>query len=803
MADHFSWKLTYYGFDPSEEGLREALCTLANGYMGVRGAAYESAASKIHYPAVYIAGVYNKLATHIAGKIVYNEDLVNCPNWTFIRFKAGEGEYICPSSTRLLMYRQELNMLEGVLSRRVRVQDKHGRRTLIETQRIVSMASPHLAALRYVITPENYNGWITVQSLLDGAVINSGVERYRQLNSKHLVPVSLGNFSKNGIYLIVRTNQSKIEVAQSARLRVFVEGEEKKPSIHTITRGRERIEQSFKMFVVKGRSYAVEKTVAVYTSRDKGIKSPANSSIGDLKKPQRFINIYKEHISAWEDLWRKADIKIDGDIFAQKAVRLHIFHILQTASPHISQIDAGFPARGLHGEAYRGHIFWDEVYAMPFFDYHFPEISKALLLYRYRRLVKARQYARKNGYKGAMFPWQSASTGEEETQILHLNPLSGEWGPDYSRYQRHVSFAIAYNVWQYYFHTEDKDFLCQYGAEMLLSIARFAASLTIYDPKTSRYHTEKVMGPDEFHEKYPDSETPGLKDNTYTNLLIVWVLLKAMQALNIIPDSCKNKLLRKLNISPQDLSLWQDITYKMNILIDEKGIIAQFQGYFDLKELDWNKYRQRYEKIERMDRILKAEGKSPDEYKVSKQADALMIFYLLPLNEVRDIFRRLGYYLDKDILKRNYEYYVKRTSHGSSLSKVVHCYLAQILKRPKETIKWLLEVLQSDMFDTQGGTTPEGIHSGVMAGSLDIISRGVAGIQVLEDRIKIEPFLPRKWQGVSLKFCYKGRWFFVSVRHKHISLFIQGRRYELYNIPIWINNRLHYLLQGKRYNFTY
>ena len=204
-----------------------------------------------------------------------------------------------------------------------------------------------------------------------------------------------------------------------------------------------------------------------------------------------------------------------------------------------------------------------------------------------------------------------------------------------------------------------------------------------------------------------------------------------------------------------------------------------------------------------MDRILKAEGRSPDEYKVSKQADALMIFYLLPLGEVQDIFKRLGCYLDKDTLKRNYEYYVKRTSHGSSLSKVVHCYLAQILKRPKETIKWLLEVLQSDVFDTQGGTTPEGIHIGVMGGSVDIITRGFAGVQVLEDRIKIEPFLPKKWRSISLKFCCRRTWFFVSVRHKQVSLFIQGPRYELYNTPIWVNNRLHYLLQGKRYNFSY
>ena len=217
------------------------------------------------------------------------------------------------------------------------------------------------------------------------------------------------------------------------------------------------------------------------------------------------------------------DVKIEGDRLAQKLLRLHLYHLITSLSPHNANIDASITARGLHGEAYRGHIFWDELFILPLYNIHFPEMSKAALMYRYRRLDAARKYAKDYGYEGAMFPWQSGSDGREETQVVHLNPLTGKWGDDYSSLQRHVSLAIAYNIWQYFHVTEDKDFMAKYGAEMFLEICRFWASKSKLNPATGRYEIKNVMGPDEFHEKYHESEEGGLKDNTYTNLMVVWV----------------------------------------------------------------------------------------------------------------------------------------------------------------------------------------------------------------------------------------------------------------------------------------
>ena len=225
-----------------------------------------------------------------------------------------------------------------------------------------------------------------------------------------------------------------------------------------------------------------------------------------LKNVKTFQGVFGPHAKSWKALWQKADIRVTGDRFVQRVLRLHIYHLLVTASSHNTNRDAGMPARGLHGEAYRGHIFWDELYILPFFDSNFPDISKALLMYRYNRLDAAREYAKENGYIGAMYPWQTADDGSEETQEVHYNPESKKWDEDLSRRQRHVSIAVFANTWRYVSWTGDKTFLKDYGAEMMLDIARFWGGIAEYEKGTDKYHISGVMGPDEFHEG-----TPGLQ----------------------------------------------------------------------------------------------------------------------------------------------------------------------------------------------------------------------------------------------------------------------------------------------------
>ncbi|MFH1692401.1 MAG: response regulator [Candidatus Omnitrophota bacterium] len=793
------WKLCYDSFEPAEEGLREALCTLGNGYFATRGAVTESIATRIHYPGMYMAGVYDKLGTHLSGRTIYNEDLVNCPNWLLLSFRFEDDDWITPTMGRHLTYHQELDMHKGVFARHMRLRDHRDRRINVETKRIVHMGDPHYGALKYTIIPENYEGWLVIRVALDGSVQNTGVTRYRQLNSKHLNIVSLGAVGSNGLSLLVETRQSKIKIAQVAKTRIFVDGQEKKICGRIFERGKKEICQEFKIYLKKKQRCEIEKIVCIYSSREEGVQDPLRASLCLSQKAVRFDELFRAHQAVWDTLWRNFDIYIEGDDFAQKVLRLHIFHLLQTSSMHAAKVDAGLPARGLHGEAYRGHIFWDGIFAMPFFDLHAPSISKALLLYRYRRLPAAREYARENGYKGAMFPWQSGSTGSEETQIIHLNPISGKWGPDFSCIQRHVSFAIAYNVWHYWMRSGDVDFFIRNGAEILLSIAQFGASLLKFDPRDGRYHTEGLMGPDEFHERLPGAQKPGFRDNAYTNLLISWLLHSAQEVVAALPSVHKGRIFKKLGLNQNELSQWEAMSRNINVIFNKAGIIEQFDGYFRLKELDWKAYRAKYGNIQRLDRILKAEGKSPDDYKVSKQADVLMIFYLFSFPEAQDLFHRLGYKFDKEVLKKNYDYYVNRTSHGSTLSKVVHCYVAHLLGRMEESWSWFREVLRSDIYDTQGGTTVEGIHAGVMGGSFDVVMRGFAGVHLFQDRIHIDPCLPKSWSGIKLKFCYKGSWFSLAVVKNEAALCVYGVKGKRFLVPVYVGSKLLYLHHGQTY----
>ena len=769
------WNLTYKGFNSEEEKLRETLCTIGNGYLGVRGCFEGENASDVHCPGTYIAGIYNRLGTKINNKIIYNNDLVNCPNWLMLEFRIGSGEFLSLPNMELLDYSQTLNMRDGVMSRSIICRDRLGRITRIHARRFASMANHHICAIKYEITPLNYSKTVTVRSSIDGNVINEGVERYRKLNSKHLSLVESGS-TKHGIFLHVRTNRSKYRIVMNARTCVY-QNRKKLTADKRVSKNRAGISEEIEIEMQAYTAYTVEKYVSVYTSLDRGIsdiKKAGQDAVGKIKS---FKNLYQLHAKTWKSLWDRADIRIQGDRLVQKTTRLHIYHLLVTASPHNVGIDAGMPARGLHGEAYRGHIFWDEIYILPFYNCRFPEITRALLMYRYKRLNDAKKYARLNGYKGAMYPWQTADTGTEETQEVHFNPTDGTWGPDLSRLQRHVSIAVFYNVWKYVSDTDDRKFLLSYGAEMMLEIACFWASIAVLDPDTNKYHIKGVMGPDEFHEKIHGSDEHGLKDNAYTNVMVAWLFEKTLELIESLPEKVFAKLKTKAGFRTGEIGKWREIAGNMNIVMQDKNIISQFSGYEDLKELDWNYYKNKYNNIYRMDRILKAEGSSPDLYKVTKQADSLMMFYVLAPDEVQRILNHLGYHVEDAIqlIEENYKYYEKRTSHGSTLSKIVHAVISSYMDEGNTAWGWFIEAMKSDIFDTQGGTTIEGIHTGVMAGSIDIIMRYFAGVNLSGITPALNPHLPKHWDKLEFRICHRKIWYDLEITQRHVKVKIREK----------------------------
>lgn len=461
----------------------------------------------------------------------------------------------------------------------------------------------------------------------------------------------------------------------------------------------------------------------------------------------------------------------------QMNVRLHIFHLLQTLSPHSADLDVGVPARGWHGEAYRGHVFWDELFILPFLTLHFPEISAAMLRYRARRLPQARAAARAAGHAGAMFPWQSGSDGREESQVMHLNPRSGRWIPDNTWVQRHVSLAIAVNVASYLSATGDTAFLETHGAELLVDITRFFASLAEHDPGTDSYAIHQVMGPDEYHDGYPQGHRlagrTALSNNAYTNVLVAWLMGATGDLLAGLDPSRRDALTDRLGVSDRELEEWAHIAANMTVPVMDDGVLEQFEGYADLEEFDWEGYRARYGDIQRLDRILEAEGDSANRYKLSKQADALMLCYLFPEPELSALLERLGVPFGPDLWQRTIETYLARTSHGSTLSYLVHAW---VMARSHPDAAWAMfkTALSSDLDDVQGGTTAEGIHLGAMAGTVDLVMRGFSGMAIRGTAggtaLSFDPVPSPRIRRLAFTVRFQGQWLTVEQDPEALTL---------------------------------
>ncbi|MFD7921266.1 glycoside hydrolase family 65 protein [Streptomyces sp. NPDC059740] len=725
------WTWAYEGYRPEQEALREALCTLGNGYFATRGAAGERPADDVHYPGTYAAGLYDRATSSVAGREVTNEDMVNLPDWLPLRYRIRpDGAWLAPDGPELVDHRQVLDLRHGELTTEAVYQDEAGRRLRVTQLRLVHMRDPHLAMQRTVFTALGWDGDLEVESALEGDVRNAGVARYRNLQGRHLTALRTGTGDRDGVWLRCRTLTSDVTVAMAARTLAGAGKTQRYEPFTGPTRAGHRITAR----LGPGSPLVVDKVVALHTSRDTAVSDPLAAAVERVARARPFTDLRHEHRTAWHHLWHGARLEVPGK--AGRILRLHQFHVLQTLSPHTAALDVGVPARGLHGEAYRGHVFWDELFVLPYLDFHFPEISRAALDYRWRRLPQACRAAADSGRRGAMYPWQSGSDGREESQTLHLNPRSGRWLPDHSHLQHHVGSAVAYNVWRYHQATGDTAYLHTRGGEMLLQIARFWADGA--EPGADgRYGLHGVVGPDEYHDAYPGADQPGLRDNTYTNVTAAWVLQRALDLLERMPEPRRRALCEQLALDASELTRWEEVSRRLRVP-HHAGVISQFEGYGDLRELDWDRYRRQYGDIRRLDRVLEAEGDSTNRYQVCKQADVLMLGYLFSPRELAGVFDRLGYRLTDDLWRATTDYYLPRTSHGSTLSSLVHAWVLARERRP-EAWRQAREALDSDVADVQGGTTAEGVHLGAMAGTLDLLQRGLTGLEADGDVLVLDP----------------------------------------------------------------
>lgn len=715
------------------------MLTLGNGRMATRGAPPEATSDGVHYPGTYLAGFHNRLSGRTSSD--GEDSIVNLPNWLPLTFRPAGGDWFTPQQGRRVHEHRVLDLRSGVYLRELLVVDRQQRRTRLRQRRLVSMANPHLAVLETTIVPENWSGRLEIRSAVDAGIVNSNAALEAGTCGRHLTDVASGADDPETVWLTAATTGSRQRLAVVTRTRVGVPDAPGPHASRVTAPGPDAMGHVIGVDVVPGRRVSVEKTVAVFSSHDRAVDEPLTAAREELRYAAASDALLAEHAAAWNRLWERFRLDVGEEHRWQLPVRVHTFHLLQTLSPHTIALDAGVPARGLHGEGYHGHIFWDELFVYPYLNLRLPELTRALLEYRHRRLTAARRQAEAAGMVGALFPWQSGSSGQDESPSRSRSPVTGRWVDDYTGRQQHVNLAVAYCVWRYWETTADLSFLVSCGVELLVETARFWAGLATYNPSDDRYDIRGVLGPDEYHDGYPGRPGLGLDNSAYINVMVAWMLTRAEEAYAITRGHPGAVPWREVTVDDAERRQWAHISHRLRLAFLNDGILAQFERYGDLAELDWDRYRRQYDDLRLLGSLLQAEGDDPNRYKISKQADVLMLLYLFSAEELTGLVRRLGYDFNQSRIPATVEHYLSRTTHGSTLSRVAHAWVLARTDR-RRSFDMLQTALGTDLVDPEHSSTREGIHLGATAGTLDILQRCYTGLEVRDNVLRLDPLLP-------------------------------------------------------------
>lgn len=727
LFDSTGWNVIETEFNLNELHHKETVFTLGNGYLGTRGTFEEG------YPndsaATIINGVYDDVA-------ITTTQLVNCPSWLSLVVKVGEERFRLDAG-ELLYYERRLDMRLGLLNREVRWRSPQGHTVDFHFQRFASLADQHVLAIRCEITSQDFEGDISVEVEYNPQQDTQGVQHWQTLNSG-----SAGNI----VWLHSQTLHSGIELGMAAKL--VVEGEE--AALLGDGRGEQNTSPSLtKTFqCVPGQTVTVDKIVTLFTSRD--TETPMAAALNRLADEPSYSTLFAAHIAAWEQVWQDSDIIIEGDRKAQLSIRYNIFQVLAAAPRHDDRVS--IPPKTLSGFAYSGHIFWDtEIFILPFLTLTQPALARNLLTYRYHTLDGARRKAKEAGYSGAMYAWESATTGDEVTPRW-VPGKNGEqiriWCGDI---EVHISTDVAYAAWNYWRYTGDDEWMRDYGAEIILDTATFWESRVEWNPQRNSYDIRDVIGPDENHDR--------VDNNAFTNLMAQWHLQSALMLWNWLhqayPDAAK-QLEVKLNLGTERFASWASIAKNIYVNQDlETGLMEQFEGFFDLEDINWADYETRTTSLQG---LLGVEATSQKQ--ILKQPDVLMLFYLL-----RDVY-------DRKTLQTNWDYYNPRTDHtyGSSLGPAIHAILACDLNQPQEAYTHFMRSALVDLEDVRRNAA-EGIHAASAGGVWQAVIFGFAGIRMTQFGPVACPNLPSGWTRLKFRLQWCNQWYEFDLQPEKIQTF--------------------------------
>jgi len=717
------WILTETQFDSEQLHSKETVFTIGNGYLGTRGSFEEGYPHAM--PATFIHGVYDDVP------VVYTE-LVNCPDWLPLvvivngdRFRLDQGE--------ILRYNRQLDLRQGLLSRSLRWRSPSGNSIDISFERFASLADPHVLALRCYLTPVDFDGLIEIQASINGYPENQGFNHWEGLDQGK---------TDQGIWLQRRTRNSRIELGMAAKVTIL--GIEASLQVSTAP-GYPTLSTTF--LAKAEQTVTIEKLLTVFTSRE--IETPVPAAQEKLAHLPDYVTLLKANEQAWDEVWQQSDILIEGDSTAAFAVRYNLFQLLIAAPRHDDRVS--IPAKTLSGFGYRGHIFWDtEIFMQPMFLFTQPAIARNLLSYRWHTLNGARRKAAHYGYKGAMFSWESAITGDEVTPRWAIG--SDFYGEDVRIWCRdreiHINADIPYAIWNYWQATGDDDWMQKRGAEVILDAAIFWGSRVEFNPESQKYEIRGVIGADEYHEF--------VHNNAFTNRMAQWHLEKAIAVYDWLADKFPERateLEDKLKLTPEERSHWQDIIAKILFLYDPSTeLIEQIEGFFQLEDINLADYEPRDRSMQPILGIEKT-----NKYQVLKQPDVLMLLYLM--RESAD------FPYNEKALQANWDYYAPRTdiTYGSSLGPAVHAILASDLGKSTQAYELFMRALMVDLEDNRNNTS-DGIHGASAGGIWQAVIFGFGGIQITENGPVANPHLPPGWTRLKFKLHWRGQWHDFDLR---------------------------------------
>lgn len=715
------WSILEESFDPANHEISESIFSIGNGYMGQR-ANFEEQYSGPSLQGSYMAGVYYPDKTRVGwwknGYPEYFAKVLNSTNWIGIDVFV-DGVALDLAECQVKDFVRELNMKEGYLYRRFTAVMKDGKELAVEALRFVSIVRHEIGAIRYAVTPLNFNGELRFAPYLDGDVMNkdSNYEEKFWLEVEKSAGTDVS-------YLTVKTKKLDFHVTSVMAFDVEQGGKrlELAPAFHE---QEKFVSAEVAVAAVSGETVTLYKYVANVTSRDHGLGELVKAGKAALHsaKEAGFDALKREQAEAWAKKWEMSDIIIEGDVAAQQAIRFNIFQLNQTYSGEDDRLNIG--PKGFTGEKYGGSTYWDtEAYCLPFYlSTAESDIARNLLIYRYKHLEKAKENARKLGFsKGALYPMVTMN-GEE---------CHNEWEITFE--EIHRNGAIAYAIYNYVNYTGDKAYLGEYGLEVLVEISRFWEERVNFSQAKGKYVMLGVTGPNEYENN--------VNNNWYTNRIAAWTLeytLEVLAELKVQDAAHYAALVEKLGLQESETKQWQHIIDNMYYPYDEeRGVFLQQDGFLDkelmpVKELDPKQLplNQNWS----WDRILRS--------CFIKQADVLQGLYFLS-----DRY-------DLDTKKRNFDFYEPMTVHESSLSPCVHAILACELGYQEKAYEMYLRTARLDL-DNYNNDTEDGCHITSMAGTWMAIVQGFGGLRVREGELVLRPFIPSHWTSFSFKVMFRG-----------------------------------------------